>query len=159
MKNLIYLTALAAVSFVVSSADAGSYSLIEKSLPLVLGATLGGVLACTSIIVGILSSSSKDTKKKATQSASFLRFIESLESDVKILVVCLFFAVALPYLRSLDYPMTIEGWSYSSDFLKNKFFSAVEIFVAFVAFSVIYEIVSVVVSVLKNMMIIQDRED
>ncbi len=144
---------------VVDSAETRSYTLDGRWLLIVIGANVGGVLAWKTIISGNLSTSSKDTKKRETQSARFLRFIESLKSNVKILVVCMFFAVALPYLRSLDYPMTIEGWSYSSDFLKNKFFSAVEIFVAFVAFSVIYEIVSVVVSVLKNMMIIQDRED
>src|SRR5680860_437289 len=90
MKSSIILIALAVISFLASSADSTSYSLIERSLPLVLGASLGGVLACTSIIVGVLSASSKDTKKKAKQSDSFSKFIESLETDVKVLVVCLF---------------------------------------------------------------------
>lgn len=159
MKHSIIFIILAVIAFIASSADANSYSLIERSLPLVLGASLGGVLACTSIIVGVLSASSKDTKKKAKQSASFPRFISSLEYDVKVLVVCLFFAVALPYLRTLDYPITVEILDYSTEFLKNKFFSTAQIFVAFIAFSVIYEVVSVVVSVLRSMMVMHDTEN
>lgn len=159
MKNAIVAFVLFLLSFAASSVEVASYSLIEKSLPLVLGAALGGVLACTSIVVGILSASSKSTKQKAKGSDSFAKFIVSLESDVKILVVCLFFAVALPYMRTLDYPISIEMWDYSSEFLKNKFFSAAQIFVAFIAFSVIYEIVSVVVSVLRNMMVMHDTEN
>jgi len=156
MKNAIIVFILFLFALLASSADAASYSLIEKSLPLVLGASLGGVLACTSIVVSVLSASSKTTKQKARGSDSFTKFITSLESDVKILVICLFFAVALPYMRTLDYPISVEVWDYSSEFLKNKLFSAAQIFVAFVAFSVIYEIVSVVVSVLRNMMQMHD---
>jgi Ca2+/Na+ antiporter len=159
MKNVIIVLILVLIAFVTSSTEANSYSLIERSLPLVLGAALGGVLACTSIIVGVLSASSKATKQKAKQSDAFVRFVGSLESDVKILVVCLFFAVALPYMRTLDYPITIEILDYSSEFLKNKFFSTAQIFVAFVAFAVIYEIVSVVVSVLRSMMVMHDTEN
>lgn len=158
MKNAIIVLILVMVAFVASSTEASSFSLIERSLPLVLGAALGGVLACTSIIVGVLSASSKATKQKAKQSYAFVRFVGSLESDVKILVVCLFFAVALPYMRTLDYPINIEVLDYSSEFLKNKFFSTAQIFVALVAFAVIYEIVSVVVSVLRSMMIMHDTE-
>lgn len=159
MKNAIVAFIIFLLALVASSADAASYSLIEKSLPLVLGAALGGVLACTSIVVSVLSASSKATKQKARGSASFAKFITNLESDVKILVVCLFFAVALPYMRTLDYPITVELWDYTSEFLKNKIFSTAQIFVAFIAFSVIYEIVSVVVSVLRNMMVIHDTEN
>jgi hypothetical protein len=159
MKNVIIVFILVLIAFVASSSEANSYSLIERSLSLVLGAALGGVLACTSIIVGVLSASSKATKQKAKQSDAFVRFVGSLESDVKILVVCLFFAVALPYMRTLDYPITLEIFDYSSEFLKNKFFSTAQIFVAFIAFAVIYEIVSVVVSVLRSMMILHDEEN
>ncbi len=159
MKNAIVAFILFLLALAASSADAASYSLIERSLPLVLGAALGGVLACTSIVVSVLSASSKGTKQRAKGSASFAKFIGSLESDVKILVVCLFFAVALPYMRTLDYPITVEVWDYSSEFLKNKIFSAAQIFVGFIAFSVIYEIVSVVVSVLRNMMVMHDTEN
>lgn len=159
MKNILVAMALFLIAFSVSSAEVVSYSLLEKSLPLVLGTSLGGVLACTSIVVSVLSASSKSTKRKAKRSDSFTKFIGSLESDVKTLVVCLFFAVALPYMRTLDYPISIEIWGYSPEFLKNKFFSTAQIFVAFTAFSVIYEIVSVVVSILRNMMVMHDPEN
>lgn len=159
MKNVITSFFLILIAFVASSAEETSYFLIERSLPLVLGAALGGVLACTSIIVGVLSASSKATKQKAKQSDAFVKFIGSLESDVKILVVCLFFAVALPYMRTLDYPITVEIWGCSSEFLKNKFFSTAQVFVTFIAFAVIYEIVSVVVSILRSMMIMHDADN
>lgn len=159
MKNVIIVFSLLLIALVASSTEANSYSLIERSLPLVLGAALGGVLACTSIIVGVLSGSSKATKQKAKQSDAFGKFIGSLESDVKILVVCLFFAVALPYMRTLDYPISVEIRGYTSEFLKNKLFSTAQIFVAFIAFAVIYEIVSVVVSVLRGMMTMHDTEN
>ncbi len=80
MKNVIIVISLILVAFLASSTEATSYSLIERSLPLVLGAALGGVLACTSIIVGVLSASSKATKQKAGKSDAFSNFIGSLVS-------------------------------------------------------------------------------
>ncbi len=62
-------------------------------------------------------------------------------------------------MRTLDYPITIEILGYSSELLKNKLFSTSQIFVAFIAFAVIYEIVSVVVSILRSMMVMHDTEN
>lgn len=95
MKTIIYLAVLVLIAILLSSAEADSYQILERSLPPVLGACLGGVLACTSIVVSVLSGSSKETKQKAKTSQKFSRFITSLEKDVKILVVCLCFIVAL----------------------------------------------------------------
>lgn len=108
MKTLAYMLLVLLVSVVFSSVDVGSYSILERTLPAVLGACLGGVLACASIIISVLSGSSKKTKAKAKDSHHFMSFISSLEHDVKILVACLFFTVMLPYLRSLNYPMTLS---------------------------------------------------
>jgi hypothetical protein len=152
----MYLSVLVILAIVFSSVEASSYQILERSLPPVLGACLGGVLACTSIVVSVLSGSSKETKLKAKTSLQFSRFIESLERDVKILVVCLCCIVALPYLRTLEYPLTLSLLELSPDYLKQKLFSTVEIFVASIAFLVIYELVTVLITILKNMMVIQD---
>ncbi len=154
MKILIGVFILTIVAVLFSSTSPESYQILEKSLPLVLGASLGGVLACTSIVVSVLSASSTKTKKKAENSQNFQSFVSSLETDVKILVICLFFAVAMPYLRTLNYPFSIEAFGLTSEYLKHKLISSFEIFIALLAFSIIYEIVSVLVSILRKMMII-----
>lgn len=158
MKTIVYLTALFLIAILFSSVEAGSYGVLERSLPPVLGACLGGVLACTSIVVSVLSGSSKDTKQKAKNSLRFSRFIESLEKDVKILVICLCLIVVLPYLRTLNYPLTITFFDLPPDYLKQKIFSSLEIFVASIAFIVIYELVAVLITILKNMMLIHDTD-
>lgn len=158
MKTIIYLAVLVLIAILLSSAEADSYQILERSLPPVLGACLGGVLACTSIVVSVLSGSSKETKQKAKTSQKFSRFITSLEKDVKILVVCLCFIVALPYLRTLDYPLTLSLFELTPEYLKQKLFSSLEIFVASIAFIVIYELVTVLITILKNMMIIHDTD-
>ena len=122
MKTIIYLAVLVFIAILLSSVEADSYQILERSLPPVLGACLGGVLACTSIVVSVLSGSSKETKQKAKTSQKFSRFIASLEKDVKILVVCLCFIVALPYLRTLDYPLTLSLFELSPEYLKQKLF-------------------------------------
>jgi len=158
MKTIIYLAVLILIAILLSSVEADSYQILERSLPPVLGACLGGVLACTSIVVSVLSGSSKETKQKAKTSQKFSRFIASLEKDVKILVVCLCFIVALPYLRTLEYPLTLSLFELPHEYLKHKLFSTLEIFVASIAFIVIYELVTVLITILKNMMIIHDTD-
>jgi hypothetical protein len=158
MKTIIYSVVLVLIAILLSSVEADSYQILERSLPPVLGACLGGVLACTSIVVSVLSGSSKETKQKAKTSQKFSRFIASLEKDVKILIVCLCFIVALPYLRTLDYPLTLSLFELSPEYLKHKLFSSLEIFVAIIAFIVIYELVTVLITILKNMMVIHDTD-
>jgi multisubunit Na+/H+ antiporter MnhB subunit len=158
MKLTLYLLALALISVLFSSTEAGSYHILERSLPPVLGACLGGVLACTSIIVSVLSSSSKETKQKAKTSQKFSSFIDSLERDVKILVICLFLIVTLPYLRTLEYPVTLSIFELTPNYLKQKIFSSLEIFFASIAFLVIFELVIVLITILKKMMLIHDTD-
>jgi len=158
MKSLIYLILLALIATFSSSVEPSSFHILERTLPPVLGACLGGVLACTSIVVSVLSASSKDTKQKAKTSEKFSSFITSLERDVKILVICLCFIVALPYLRTLEYPLTLSLFELSPEYLKQKLFSASEIFVASIAFLVIYELVTVLITILKNMMVIHETD-
>src|SRR5690606_14262675 len=106
----------------------------------------------------VLSSSSDKIKKTAQSSQKFQAFIASLESDVKILVICLFVTVSLPYLRTLEYPITIELFGFSEEYLKHKFISVLEVFVAILAFVIIFEIVTVLVTILRKMMIIQNKD-
>ncbi len=159
MKVYIGLIILTILSVAFSSTVPDSYQILERSLPLVLGASLGGVLACTSIIVSVLSSSANKTKKIAEKSKTFQSFVTSLEKDVKLLVVCLFVAVTMPYLRSLNYPFSLEVSGVSQGFLKDKLISSIEIFIALLAFVIIYEIVTVLVSILRKMMIIQQNDE
>lgn len=159
MKTITYLLLIALASLLLSSAESSSYGILEKSLPPVIGACLGGVLACTSIIVGILSSSSKSVKEKAQGDRRFSNFVSSLERDIKILVLSLCAVVALPYLRTLSYPIEISIGNLSVFYLKQKLFSSLEIFAAIIAFCVIFELVSTLVIVLKNMTGIQSSDE
>lgn len=158
MKIISYVTLIALLSTLLSSVNATSYEILEKSLPPVIGACLGGVLACTSIIVGVLSSASRQVKEEASEDIRFSKFVSSLEIDIKILISCLCAIVSLPYLRTLAYPFELSIGSASSEYLKHKFFSSLEIFIAIVAFCVIYELVSTLVIVLRDMSKIQKKD-
>lgn len=158
MKMFIYILVTLLIAIIFSSDNPESYLVLERSLPLVLGASLGGVLACTSIIISVLSSSSEKTKTTAQSSQKYQSFVTSLENDVKLLVICLFLTVSLPYLRTLEYPITIELFGLSGHYLKHKFFSIIEVFVAILAFLIIFEIVTVLVSILRKMMVIQTKD-
>lgn len=159
MKTTLYICALLVLSAFLSSADSSSYEILEKSIPPVIGACLGGVLACTSIVISVLSNASKKTKSIAKNSESFGRFVSGLEFDVKVLVVCLACVVFLPYLRSIDYPVSVSISTLDPSYIKHKLFSAAEIFFASIAFITIFELVSILVVILKNMMSIHDSSE
>lgn len=158
MKRSAYLVLTLLIAYLLSSTEQSSYEILEKSLPAVLGACLGGVLACTSIVISVLSSSSKQTKAKAKASEKFSRFVSSLEKDIKILVLCLFSAVMLPYLRSIEYPALLQAPQIYTREIKNTFFSTLEIFIAIIAFLIIFELAGILVTILRNMMSIHDTE-
>lgn len=159
MKIVVYICGLLVLSVFLSSTDVTSYQILEKALPPVIGACLGGVLACTSIVISVLSNSSKKTKSIAKNSDKFHSFVSGLEFDVKILVVCLAGAVFLPYLRTLDYPFSMTISTLDPVYIKHKLFSSAEIFFAAVAFITIFELVSILILILKNMMIIHDSSE
>ena len=159
MKTLLYICGLLVFSVFLASSEVSSYQILEKSLPTVIGACFGGVLACTSIVISVLSNSSKKTKTIAKNSDNFSRFVSGLEFDVKVLVICLAFIVFLPYLRTLNYPILVSVYTFDPIYLKNKLFSAAEIFAASVAFLTIFELVSILVIILKNMMSIHDSNE
>ena len=62
MKTILYICGLLFFSIFLASSEVSSYQILEKSLPTVIGACFGGVLACTSIVISVLSNSSKKTK-------------------------------------------------------------------------------------------------
>jgi len=159
MKVILHICGLMFFSVFLASSEVSSYSILEKSLPTVIGACFGGVLACTSIVIGVLSSSSKKTKAIAKNSDNFNGFVSGLEFDVKVLIICLAFIVFLPYLRTLDYPISVSTYTFNPAYLKNKLFSSAEIFAASIAFLTIFELVSILVVILKNMMNIHDSSD
>jgi hypothetical protein len=156
MKTIFYILGLLVLSVILSSSDAASYIILEKSLPPVIGACLGGVLACTSIVISVLSNASRKTKLIAKNSEKFSRFVDGLEFDVKVLVACLVCVVFLPYLRTLDYPVTVSIFNLDPNLIKHKLFSTAEIFFASIAFITIFELVSILVVILKNMMSIHE---
>jgi hypothetical protein len=159
MKIILYICGLLILSVFLSSSDIASYQILEKSLPPVIGACLGGVLACTSIVISVLSNASNKTKSMAKDSDKFRGFVSGLEFDVKALVVCLVCVVFLPYLRTLDYPLSLSVFGLEPEYLKNKFFSTAEIFFASIAFITIFELVSILVIILKNMMSIHESSE
>lgn len=156
--KIIYTLAILFIAFITSSVEQDSYQILEKSLAPVLGACLGGVLACTSIVISVLSASSKQTKSKAKESPSFISFVTSLEKDLKLLVLCLFSVIFLPYFRSLHYSLEISIFDIDSSYLKQKFFSTLEVFSSVIAFLIIFELISILITILKNMMNIHDTE-
>lgn len=156
--KITYILVIFFIAFITSSVEVDSYQILEKSLAPVLGACLGGVLACTSIIISVLSASSKQTKSKAKESSSFISFVSNLEKDVKLLVICLFSVIFLPYLRSLHYPLEINIFDIDSNYLKQKMFSTLEVFTSVIAFLIIFELITVLITILKDMMNIHDTE-
>ena len=158
MKTSGYLILIIIVSLLLGTADDKAHFWIERSLSGALAAVLGGILAATSIIVGVLSASSKSTKKVASNSASFTVFIGSLGRDIKILIACLMASMILPYVRRLEFPLTgtINGSSIAS--YVQHFITSAEIFILIMAFCVIFEVVSVLLDLLKSMMTIHDTE-
>lgn len=150
MKKIVYLTSILVISFFVSSVDESVYSHIESSLPTVLAAIFGGLLAATSIIIAVFLMASAKVKNKAVSNiGSFNRFVVSLRTDLIIILTCLFFSIFLPYIRNSDnsFSIDINGQNFLS---LQSIVSTAEIFIFLLSFIVLYETVEVLMSVVKN---------
>ena len=75
-----------------SSTDKQIYTLLEQASAGVIGSILGGITAGISVIFGILAVINKGGK-----TSGFTGYLESLESDLKLLVLCLAATIFLPY--------------------------------------------------------------
>ena len=86
---------------------------------------------------------------KGNKEADFSGYLGNLESDLKILVACLAATIFLPYLRNYDIPLI----SYPDHDLmpsKGKMFTAAELFVVVLSLSLIVEVISCMILVVKQ---------
>lgn len=153
MKNLgIWIKAIALfiLCLALSSTDKQVYTLLEQASAGVIGSILGGITAGISVIFGILAVINKGQKR-----SNFAGYLESLEADLKLLVFCLGATIFLPYLRNYDLPLI----SYPNHELipsKAKLFTAVELFAVVLSLSLIVEVISCMISVVKQSLKMED---
>ncbi|WP_122289214.1 hypothetical protein [Serratia plymuthica] len=153
MKNLstwIKAIALFILCLALSSTDKQVYTLLEQASAGVIGSILGGITAGISVIFGILAVINKGQKR-----SNFTDYLESLEADLKLLVFCLGATIFLPYLRNYDLPLI----SYPNHELipsKAKLFTAVELFAVVLSLSLIVEVISCMILVVKQSLKMED---
>ncbi|MBB1526608.1 hypothetical protein H4Q82_08900 [Pectobacterium carotovorum subsp. carotovorum] len=147
MKNLgvwIKAIVLFILCLALSSTDKHVYTLLEQASAGVIGSILGGITAGISVIFGILAVINKDRK-----CSNFAGYLESLETDLKLLVFCLGATIFLPYFRNYDLPLI----SYPSHELipsKAKLFTAAELFAVVLSLNLIIEVISCMILVVKQ---------
>ncbi|WP_370557250.1 hypothetical protein NMD88_01960 [Edwardsiella tarda] len=147
MKNLgvwIKVIAIFILCLALSSSDKRVYTLLEQASAGVIGSILGGITAGISVIFGILTVINKGKKR-----SNFTSYLESLEVDLKLLVICLGATIFLPYLRNYDLPLI----SYPKDELipsKDKLFTAAELFAVVLSLNLIVEVISCMILLVKQ---------
>lgn len=147
MKNLgawIKAIVLFILCLLLSSNDKQVYTLLEQASAGVIGSILGGITAGISVIFGILAVFNKGQKR-----SNFAGYLESLEVDLKLLVLCLGATIFLPYLRNYDLPLI----SYPNHELipsKAKLFTAVELFAVMMSLNLIVEVISCMILLVKQ---------
>ncbi|HGM6698338.1 hypothetical protein [Serratia marcescens] len=153
MKNLstwIKAIVLFTLCLALSSTDKQVYILLEQASAGVIGSILGGITAGISVIFGILAVINKGQKH-----SNFSGYLESLEADLKLLVFCLGATIFLPYLRNYDVPLI----SYPKHDLipsKAKLFTAAELFAVVLSLSLIVEVISCMILVVKQSLKMED---
>ncbi|MFP7260132.1 hypothetical protein SFC19_07085 [Citrobacter portucalensis] len=134
-----------------SSTDKQIYTLLEQASAGVIGSILGGITAGISVIFGILAVINKGEK-----TTDFTDYLESLESDLKLLVLCLAATIFLPYLRNYDITLV----NYPQHELipsKGKLFTALELFAVVVSLNLIAEVISCMILVVKKSFKIESK--
>jgi len=124
--------------------------LLEQASAGVIGSILGGITAGISVIFGILAIINKGQKR-----STFSDYLESLETDLKLLVFCLGATIFLPYLRNYDLPLI----SYPNHELipsKAKLFTAAELFSVVLSLNLIVEVISCMILVVKQSLKTED---
>lgn len=134
-----------------SSTDKQIYTLLEQASAGVIGSILGGIIAGISVIFGILAVINKGEK-----TSSFTGYLESLESDLKLLVLCLAATIFLPYLRNYDIPLINYP---QQEFIpsKGKLFTALELFAVVLSLNLIAEVISCMILVVKKSLKIEEK--
>lgn len=134
-----------------SSTDKQIYSLLEQASAGVIGSILGGITAGISVIFGILAVINKGEK-----TTDFTDYLESLESDLKLLVLCLAATIFLPYLRNYDMPLVNYP---QHEFIpsKGKLCTALELFAVVLSLNLIAEVISCMILVVKKSFKIESK--
>lgn len=154
MKILIVCLKAIATFFVclaLSSTDKQIYTVLEQASAGVIGSILGGITAGISIIFGILAVINKGEK-----TTDFTGYLESLESDLKLLVLCLAATIFLPYLRNYDIPL-INYPQHEFIPSKGKLFTALELFATVLSLNLIAEVISCMILVVKKSLKIEAK--
>lgn len=147
MKILIvWIKAIAifVLCLVLSSTDKQIYTLLEQASAGVIGSILGGITAGISVIFGILA-----VINKGDNSSDFTKYLDSLETDLKLLIFCLAATIFLPYLRNYDIPLI----SYPvHEFFpsKDRLFTTLELFAVMLSLNLIAEVISCMILVVKK---------
>lgn len=136
---------------VLSSTDKQIYTLLEQASAGVIGSILGGITAGISVIFGILA-----VINKGETTTDFTGYLKSLESDLKLLVLCLAGTIFLPYLRNYDIPL-INYPQYEFIPSKEKLFTALELFAVVLSLNLIAEVISCMVLVVKTSLKIEEK--
>lgn len=134
-----------------SSTDKQIYTLLEQASAGVIGSILGGITAGISVIFGILAVINKGGK-----TSGFTGYLESLESDLKLLVLCLAATIFLPYLRNYDIPL-INYPKHEFIPSKGKLFTALELFAVVLSLNLIAEVISCMILVIKKSLKIEEK--
>ncbi|MCK6678726.1 hypothetical protein RZR10_04915 [Enterobacter asburiae] len=134
-----------------SSTDKQIYTLLEQASAGVIGSILGGITAGISVIFGILAVINKGEK-----TTEFTGYLESLESDLKLLVLCLAATIFLPYLRNYDMPL-INYPLHEFIPSKGKLFTALELFAVVLSLNLIAEVISCMILVVKKSLKIEAK--
>lgn len=147
MKNLVVWTkaiSLFLVCLTFSSTDKQVYAVLEQVSAGVIGSILGGITAGISVIFGILAVINKGNKR-----SNFAGYLDSLETDLKLLVFCLAATIFLPYLRNYDIPLI----SYPQHDLipsKARLITTAELFAIALSLCLIVEVISCMILVVKK---------
>ncbi|EPE9628727.1 hypothetical protein ACSN6I_001877 [Escherichia coli] len=154
MQNLtVWIKAIATffLCLALASTDKTIYTLLEQASAGVIGSILGGIAAGISVIFGILAVINKGEK-----STDFTYYLDSLELDLKLLVMCLAVTIFLPYLRNYDIPLVNYP---QHEFIpsKGKLFTALELFAIVLSLNLIAEVISCMILVVKKSFKIESK--
>ncbi|EFC5159446.1 hypothetical protein CRA18_001030 [Escherichia coli] len=154
MQNLtVWIKAIVTffLCLALASTDKTIYTLLEQASAGVIGSILGGITAGISVIFGILAVINKGEK-----STDFTDYLDSLELDLKLLVMCLAVTIFLPYLRNYDIPLVNYP---QHEFIpsKGKLFTALELFAIVLSLNLIAEVISCMILVVKKSFKIESK--
>lgn len=148
IRSLLILFIILLFSLSISSGEKEAYSIIESNTPGILGALLGGIMAGIAIILSVIMAMSSNTKRKI-DFQSFNGFVNSLKTDVSILVLVLVMSLFLPYFRVVGIPL-INYPTHELIPSRDVFYTAIEITSIIVSSSIIIEVFRVMLMLVSH---------